>query len=67
MALATGLGQVLFTSVISFLIGILLGLNSITSLYVAISLTFSSTIIIIKILSDKREVDSLHGRIAIGF
>lgn len=67
VALATGLGQVIFTSVIGYLMGLALGLDSITSLYVAIALTFSSTIIIVKILSDKREVDSLHGRIAIGF
>lgn len=40
---------------------------SVTALYVAVALTFSSTIIIVKLLSDKREVDSLHGRIAIGF
>jgi len=33
---------------------------------VAIALTFSSTIIIVKLLSDKRETDSLHGRIALG-
>ena len=32
----------------------------------AVALTFSSTIII-KLLSDKRELDSLHGRIAVGF
>jgi hypothetical protein len=38
-----------------------------TALYVAIALTFSSTIIIVKLLSDKREIDSLHGRIALGF
>ncbi|MEX1034193.1 MAG: cation:proton antiporter family protein, partial [Cellvibrionaceae bacterium] len=37
------------------------------ALYVAVALTFSSTIIIVKLLSDKREVDSLHGRIAVGF
>lgn len=67
VALATGLGQVTFTSVIGFLIGLLLGLDTVTSLYVAVALTFSSTIIIVKLLSDKREVDSLHGRIAIGF
>jgi predicted Kef-type K+ transport protein len=36
-------------------------------LYVAVALTFSSTIIIVKLLSDKRELDSLHGRIAVGF
>lgn len=67
VALATGLGQVAFTSAIGFLLGIALGLDTITSLYVAVALTFSSTIIIVKLLSDKREVDSLHGRIAVGF
>ena len=67
VALATGLGQVTFTSVIGFFIGLALGLDTLTSLYVAVALTFSSTIIIVKLLSDKREVDSLHGRIAIGF
>jgi len=67
VSLATGLGQVLFTSVIGFFIGLALGLDTVTSLYVAVALTFSSTIIIVKLLSDKKEVDSLHGRIAIGF
>ncbi|WP_116473356.1 cation:proton antiporter [Zobellella maritima] len=67
VALATGLGQVAFTSVIGYVIGISLGLNTISALYVAVALTFSSTIIIVKLLSDKREVDSLHGRIAVGF
>jgi len=67
VALATGLGQVTFTSVIGFLLGLALGLDTITAIYVAVALTFSSTIIIVKLLSDKREVDSLHGRIAVGF
>ncbi|MGF1639756.1 MAG: cation:proton antiporter [Rhodospirillales bacterium] len=67
VALATGLGQVLFTSVIGFGLGLALGLDPLTSLYVAVALTFSSTIIIVKLLSDKREIDSLHGRIALGF
>jgi Kef-type K+ transport system membrane component KefB len=67
VALATGLGQVFFTSVIGYLIAIVLGMSPVTALYVAVALTFSSTIIIVKLLSDKREVDTLHGRIAIGF
>lgn len=67
VALATGLGQVLFTSLFGFLIALALGMSVVVSLYVAVALTFSSTIIIVKLLSDKREVDSLHGRIAIGF
>lgn len=67
VALATGLGQVIFTSVAGFAIAIALGLGHIAALYVAVALTFSSTIIIVKLLSDKREVDALHGRIAVGF
>ena len=67
VALATGLGQVTFTSAVGYLMGIALGLDTITALYVAVALTFSSTIIIVKLLSDKQEVDSLHGRIAVGF
>jgi Kef-type K+ transport system membrane component KefB len=66
VALATGLGQVIFTSVFGFLIALALGFEPIPALYVAIALTFSSTIIIVKLLSDKQEIDSLHGRIAVG-
>ena len=67
VALLTGLGQVLFTSFFGYIIGWLLGYSPIASLYIAIALTFSSTIIIVKLLSDKKEIDALHGQIAIGF
>jgi Kef-type K+ transport system membrane component KefB len=67
VALATGLGQLAFTIVIGFGIVLALGRAPLEALYVAVALTFSSTIIIVKLLSDKRELDSLHGRIAVGF
>ena len=67
VALATGLGQLSFTIVFGLLIALALGLAFANALYVAVALTFSSTIIIVKLLSDKRELDSLHGRIAVGF
>ncbi|MAT16415.1 MAG: sodium:proton exchanger [Planctomyces sp.] len=67
VSLATGMGQVLFTSVLGYVICLFLGMPHLTSIYVAVALTFSSTIIIVKLLSDKREIDSLHGRIAVGF
>lgn len=67
VALSSGLGQVVFTSVVGYLIAVALGMGHVESIYVAVALTFSSTIIIVKLLSDKREVDSLHGRIAVGF
>lgn len=67
VALATGLGQLVFTIAFGFLLTLLLGRPWLEALYIAIALTFSSTIIIVKLLSDKRELDSLHGRIAVGF
>jgi Kef-type K+ transport system membrane component KefB len=67
VSVLTGLGQVIFTAFFGYLIGLGLGLGHVTSLYVAVALTFSSTIIIVKLLSDKREIDALHGQIALGF
>jgi Kef-type K+ transport system membrane component KefB len=67
VALATGLGQLGFTILFGFFITLALGREWLEALYVAVALTFSSTIIIVKLLSDKRELESLHGRIAVGF
>lgn len=67
VSVTTGLGQVAFTAVFGWLIGLALGLDAVESLYVAVALTFSSTIIIVKLLSDKREIDALHGQVALGF
>lgn len=67
IALLTGMGQVVFTSLIGYFIGLALGFSTLHSFYIAVALTFSSTIIIVKLLSDKKEIDSLHGQIAIGF
>lgn len=68
VAAATGLGQVAFTSIFGFIIARgLLGMETVPAIYVSVALTFSSTIIIVKLLSDKGEIDSLHGKIAVGF
>ncbi|MFT4261287.1 MAG: cation:proton antiporter [Candidatus Woesearchaeota archaeon] len=67
ISLITGLGQVIFTSLIGFLFLIALSFTFVQSIYIAIALTFSSTIIIIKLLSDKGDMDSLYGKIAMGF
>ena len=67
VALLTGVGQVVFTSLVGFLIVLAFGFDVVAALYIAVALTFSSTIIIVKLLGDKRELDTLHGRIAVGF
>ena len=67
VALATGLGQIVFTTGIGFLIALLLGFSTIAAVYIALALTFSSTIIIVKLPSEKDDVNSLYGKIAVGF
>jgi Kef-type K+ transport system membrane component KefB len=67
LSIAIGLGQVLFTAIGGFLIGyFLFNFDFMSALYVAVALTFSSTVIIVKLLSDKGSLTSLHGRAAIG-
>lgn len=65
-SLIAGIGQILFTSVIGFFIVKLLGFATIPALYISIALTFSSTIIVLKILSEKKDTNSLYGKISIG-
>lgn len=67
VSVLTGLGQVVFTSLIGFFIARFFNYTLIESLYIAIALTFSSTIVIMKLLSDKKDLESLYGRISIGF
>ena len=53
-AVIVGLGQVAFTAVIGFLLAQFLGFSVIASVYIAVALTFSSTIIVVKLLSEKK-------------
>ncbi|HEU0085388.1 MAG TPA: cation:proton antiporter [Candidatus Paceibacterota bacterium] len=66
-ALITGLGQIVFTSVIGFLILQALGFDFTVSLYGSLALTFSSTIIVLKLLSDRGDLGNLYGKVSIGF
>lgn len=67
ISFATGVGQVLFTSIVGLFIGLLLGFDLVSSAYLAVAFSFSSTIIIIKLLMDKEEIGTLYGRISVGF
>ncbi|OGG80469.1 hypothetical protein A3A39_04185 [Candidatus Kaiserbacteria bacterium RIFCSPLOWO2_01_FULL_54_13] len=63
----TGIGQVLFTTVVGYFISISLGFSSLESFYIGVALAFSSTIIIMKLIADKGELDTLYAKIAVGF
>ncbi len=61
-----GLGQIFFTALIGYFIARGFDLATTTSLYIALALTFSSTIIIVKLLSEKRDLGSLYGKLSVG-
>ncbi len=62
-----GLGQIIFTFIFGFFIALFFDYNYLHSAYIAIALTFSSTIIVVKLLSEKKDLNSLYGKISIGF
>ena len=66
VAVAGGLAQVIFTGVIGMGILRAMGFAFMPALYLAVAITFSSTIIITKLLSDKKDTDSLYGRHTVG-
>ena len=66
VSVVAGIGQIGLTAVLGYSLALLFGFEAFAAFYVAAALTFSSTIIIVKLLSDKREIDALHGRIALG-
>jgi Kef-type K+ transport system membrane component KefB len=60
-----GLSQVIVTSLIGFSIAIFLGIDKVAALYIAIALTLSSTIIILKLISDKGDTHKLYSKLTI--
>lgn len=66
IAAITGIGQMLLTGLAVFGISIGLGFDPSTAGYLALALAFSSTIVIVKLLTDKEELDTLYGRISVG-
>jgi Kef-type K+ transport system membrane component KefB len=51
---------------IGFGVSLLLSFTRIEAAYIGLVLAFSSTMIVVKILADRNELDTLHGRITIG-
>jgi len=66
VAVIAGLGQVIFTAAVGFIIAWLLQFTVIESIFIATALTFSSTVVVVKLLDQKKELTTLYGRIAVG-
>ncbi len=62
----TGLGKSSILFGLGYLVAILFGFIPLQAMYVGLILVFSSTMVVVKLLADRREVDTLHGRVIIG-
>ncbi|OGD86172.1 hypothetical protein A2Z23_02260 [Candidatus Curtissbacteria bacterium RBG_16_39_7] len=62
----TGLGQILFHGILGFILARFLGFDLVSSIYLALAITFSSTIVVVKLLGEKKDINALYGKISIG-
>ena len=67
VAVLIGVFQVLLTVIAGFALASMLNMTPVVAAYVAIAITFSSTIIILKLLSDKSDLNKLYAKVSVGF
>jgi Kef-type K+ transport system membrane component KefB/Trk K+ transport system NAD-binding subunit len=56
----------LFTTALGYLLCLWLGYSAFSSFLIALALTFSSTIVVTKVLSDRKHLGTLYGKISVG-
>ncbi len=66
VSVLAGLGQVVITCAVGFLLTLALGFEVVPAIFIATALTFSSTIIVLKLLTDKHDLEKLYAKITIG-
>lgn len=66
VALIAGFMQVVLTAGLGFLLAKAMGFGLVQGLFLALALTFSSTVVVVKLLEVKGEIESLYGRIGLG-
>lgn len=66
VAVAAGLGQVVFTAAGGYVIASALGFEPMAALFLATALTFSSTVVVVKLVDQLGDMQVLYARIAVG-
>jgi Kef-type K+ transport system membrane component KefB len=65
VALVAGTGQVVFTAVAGFFLARVMGFGNVEAAFIGAGITFSSTVIAVKLLDEKKELDTHYGHIAV--
>jgi Kef-type K+ transport system membrane component KefB len=66
VAVLGGTAQILLTALAGWALAILFGLGIGEAVVLAMAITFSSTVVVVKLLGEKRALAALYGRIAVG-
>ncbi len=61
-----GIIQMMTLFSLGFLIAHFMGFIQIEAIYLGLIVAFSSTMVVVKLISDKKELDTLHGRMIVG-
>ncbi len=64
--IVSAIAQVLVSTLLGFYISKLLGFQTTESIYLGLGLAFSSTVVVIKMLLEKKDLASLYGKLSIG-
>ncbi len=62
----SALGQVIISTLFGFSIASLLGFGRTEGMYLGLGLGFSSTVVVVKMLSESRDLSSLYGKLSVG-
>jgi Kef-type K+ transport system membrane component KefB len=66
LAFSAGGQQMAITAVVVFLVSVVLGFSKADAFFLAVALSFSSTVVVVKLLAQRDELDSVHGRGSVG-
>ncbi len=66
VAVVAGIGQIALTLGLGWALALALGFTGASAALVALAMTFSSTVVVVKLLEERDALDAVYGRIAVG-
>jgi Kef-type K+ transport system membrane component KefB len=64
--LSAAFGQIIISTIAGYALAGALGFGQTESVYIGLGLAFSSTVVVIKLLLEKKELTSLYGKLSVG-